>query len=269
MFNLFEKKPLLEESAIEWMFDVFDWSLQNFGAEFFYQHSVLVLPNNDFFPGRVDSVQGMAELIFRQVSRYAGVAHWPTRVVDQSSCALLNAGEIKIIGALREIGDTVDNTTSESDRLLIPYNPQQINNPEGMIASFAHIIAHYMGQMVRQAAPGGEALWPHATEVTAIFLGFGLMFANSAYTFRGGCGSCYNPQANRDAYLTEQQSTYALALFAVLKEIPDAQVSKQLKGHLRGFYKKAVKDIRQRDDALCRLKQCAAKITLQGAIQSS
>jgi hypothetical protein len=255
VFSLFEKKPLLEEQSIQWMFDVFDWSLQNFGAEFFYQHTVLVLPNNDFFPGRVDSVQGMAELIFSQVSRYAGIAHWPTSVVDQNSCALPNASDIKIIGEMREVGERRDVTTPEPDRLFIPYNPQQISNPEGMIATFAHIIAHYIGQMAKQPAPGGEDLWPHATEMTAIFLGFGLMFANSAYTFRGGCGSCYNPHANRDAYLTEQQSTYALAIFSVLKGIPDATVSKQLKSHLRGFYKKAVKDVQQHSDELSRLKR--------------
>jgi hypothetical protein len=254
VLSLFEKKPLLEEQVVQWIFDVFEWSMENFGAQFFYQHSVLVLPNNEFFPGRVDSEQGMAELIFRQVSRYAGVAHWPTRVVDQSSCTMLNAGHFVIAGAMREAGERLDTETEESARLLIPYNPQQINNPEGMIASFAHIIAHYIGQMAKTPAPGGEDLWPHATEITAIFLGFGLMFANSAYTFRGGCGSCYNPQANRDAYLTEQQSTYALALFAVLKEIPDATVKKQLKGHLSGFYKKAVKDIQQQRERLSQLK---------------
>lgn len=262
VFNLFTKKPLLEEQSIEWMFDVFDWCLQNFSAEFFYQHTLLVLPNNDFFPGRVDSVQGMAELIFGQVSRYAGIAHWPTSVVDQNSCALTHVPNIKIIGAMREVGEQRDLTTPEVERLLIAYNSQQINNPEGMIASFAHIIAHYMGQMAKQSAPGGAELWPHATEMTAIFLGFGLMFANSAYTFRGGCGSCYNPQANRDAYLTEQQSTYALAIFSVLKGIPDSTVTRQLKSHLGGFYKKAVKDVQRRSGELDRLNQHLTPITV-------
>lgn len=254
MFSLFEKKPLLDESVIEWMFDIFEWSLANLDAPFFFQHSQLILPSNEFFPGRVDSIQGMAELIFQQVSRYAGIAHWPTQVVDQNSCSLPSAAQIEIIGEMRSSTKEIDGITPQDKRLLIPFNPQQVNNPEGMIATFAHIIAHYMGQMVQQPVPGGEEYWPHATEMVAIYLGFGLMFANSAYTFRGGCGSCYNPHATRDAYLTEQQSTYALALFAVLKEIPDARVSGQLKGHLKGFYKKSVKDIQSRAERLARLR---------------
>ena len=56
-------------------------SLQQFDHEFFRQHIRLVLPNNAFFPGRADSEQAMAELIFTQVARYAGVAHWPVEVV--------------------------------------------------------------------------------------------------------------------------------------------------------------------------------------------
>lgn len=254
MFGLIKNKSLLEEASTQWMFDVFAWSLDNFNAQFFYRHSVLVLPSNRFFPGRVDSQQGMAELIFENVKRYAGITHWPTQVVDQSHCAIPDAPQIEISGALRLADGTTDETMTDERRLLIPYNPQQINNPEGLIASFAHIIAHYMGQMAKQPPPGGNEYWPHVTEMLAIYMGFGLMFANSAYTFRGGCGSCYNPNANRDAYLTEQQSVYALAIFAVLKGLPNSAVTEHLKGHLRGFYKKAVKEINQRTEDLIALK---------------
>ena len=84
------------------------------------------------------------------------------------------------------------------------------------------------------------------------------MFANSAFTFRGGCGSCYNPNAKRDAYLTEFQSVYALAIFSVLKSIPNATVTAHLKGHLKGFYRKAVKEITQSQQSLAQLQQASA-----------
>ena len=89
----------------------------------------------------------------------------------------------------------------------------------------------------------------------AVYLGFGLMFANSAFTFRGGCGSCYNPNANRDAYLSEQEATYALAIFCVLKEIPNSMVTGHLKSHLRGFFKRAVKEISQEGETLSQLRR--------------
>ena len=255
MFGLFQNRaPLLEEDLSQWLFDAFAWALENFEADLFYKETVLVLPNNQFFPGRVNSVDGMANLIFDRVKHYAGINHWPTRIADHSSCSLLPPPQVEIKGALRDPNGVPDETVPQELRLIIPYNPQQINNPEGMIATYAHTLAHYMGQMAQTPPPGGTEYWPHVTELLAIYLGFGLMFANSAFTHRGGCGSCYNPNTVRDAYLSEQEATYALAIFAVLKDIPNSSVTGHLKSHLRGVYKRAVKEIKQRTDDLTRLQ---------------
>ncbi|MDJ0807412.1 MAG: hypothetical protein QNJ78_11315 [Gammaproteobacteria bacterium] len=269
MFGLFEKKALLETASADWLFEAFAWSLENFDANLFYHHTQLILPTNQFFPGRVDNVDGMANLIFDRVKQYAGVSHWPTRLADQSSCAILNAPQVEIKGALRGPDGIPDESVTEERRLQIPYNPQQINNPEGMIASFAHTLSHYLGQMARTPPPGGVEYWPHITELLAVYLGFGLMFANSAFTFRGGCGSCYNPHANRDAYLSEREATYALAIFAVLKDVPNASVTGHLKSHLRGFYKKAVKEIIHRRQDLEHLGKLSDQQQTPGASLAS
>lgn len=261
IFGLFDNKSLLEESSSQWLFDAFAWSLENFGADLFYNDTVLVLPTNESFPGRADSVHGMASLIFDRVKAYAGVSHWPTLIADQSTCSLIEPPQVEIKGALRGPAGITDESVDDAHRLLIPYNPQQINNPEGMIASFAHILAHYMGQMAKEPPPGGVEYWPHVTELLAVYLGFGVMFANSAFTFRSGCGSCYNPHAIRDAYLSELEATYALAIFAVLKAIQNSDVTGHLKTHLRGFYKKAVKDVKGRTEDIARLKM-AGKASL-------
>jgi hypothetical protein len=248
MLGLFHSKPPLEAESIQWLFEHFAWALENFDAEIFQRDTRLVQPNNSFFPGRVDSVQGMAELVFEQVKNYAGVSHWPTAVVDHAACSVLPSGPVEIQGGLRGPAGVEPAQTEEAAYLQIPYNPQQVNNPEGMIASFAHTLAHYLGQMASTPPPGGPDYWPEITELLAIYLGFGLMFANSAFTFRGGCGSCYNPAANRQAALSETEATYALAIFCVLKGIPASEVTPHLKKHLRGFYRRSVKDVRTRDE---------------------
>lgn len=253
MFALFDKKPLLDAESTQWLFDAFSWCLEHFDAEIFYRDTQLVLPTNDFFPGRVDSEAGMANLIFDQVKQYAGIAHWPTRLADQSTCEISHSPQVEIKGALRGPEGIGNDYATDDQRLLIPYSGQQINNPEGMIATFAHTLAHHMGQMAPEPPPGGTEHWPHVTELLAIYLGFGVMFANSAFTFRGGCGSC-GSGASRKAYLSEWEATYVLAIFAVLKGIPNSAVTRHLKSHLRGYFKKAVKEINQRDDDLARLK---------------
>lgn len=256
MFGLFDKPPVLEASSSQWLFDAFAWALDNFDAEHFYNETVLVLPNNTFFPGSVDNPEAMANLIFDQVKTYAGISHWPTRLVEEGSAASLEAPKVEIKGALRGAGGIANDLVADAQRLPILFFPQQISNPEGMISNFAHVIAHHLGQMANEPPPGGDEYWPHVTELLAIYAGFGVMFANSAFTFRGGCGSCYNPDANRDAYLSEREATYALAIFAVLKEIPASDIIKHMKGHLRGVFKKAVKEINSRDNDLQRLRRC-------------
>jgi len=254
VFGLFNKQPVIDASSSEWIFDAYGWALQNFDADLFYSDTQLVRPTNEFFPDSVNSVHGMAESVFERVKAYAGVGHWPTLVQDQSACQLIESQQVQIQGALRGPEGISDESVADSQRLVIPYNPQQINNPEGMIATYAHILSHHMGQMAKTPPPGGIDYWPQATELLAVFLGFGFMFANSAYNFRGGCGSCYNPYAQRDAYLSESEATYALALFCQLKGIANADVTPHLKKHLRGVYRQSAKEISEKVQELEQLK---------------
>ena len=76
-------------------------------------------------------------------------------------------------------------------------------------------------------------------------MGFGVIFANTAYQFKGGCGSCNNASLNRQAALTEPETVYALALFCVLKKEPIKQVKGHLKSHLRKDFVNAYKSIAQ------------------------
>jgi hypothetical protein len=257
MFGLFNNKPLLDPTSRQWLLDAFAWSLKHFDADLFYADTRLVLPTNECFPGRVDSVAGMANLIFDQVKAYAAVSHWPTKLVDATLCPVSQLAQAEIKGALRGPNGISNPSVAEEHRLQIAYNPQQINNPEGMIASFAHVLAHHLAQTADEPPPGGPHYWPQATELLAVYLGFGLMFANSAFTFRTGCGSCYNPNAVRDAYLTEYEATYALAIFARLQGLPASAVTGHLKKHLRGFYKKALKETQVNNQDVSALKNQA------------
>ena len=138
-FGLFDKQPIIDHDSSKWIFDAYGWALQNFDADLFYSDTVLVHPTNEFFPGSVNSVQGMAELIFDRIKGYAGIKHWPTRVQDQSLCVAIESQQIQIQGALRGPGGITDESVEDNQRLVIPYNPQQISNPEGMIASYAPV----------------------------------------------------------------------------------------------------------------------------------
>jgi hypothetical protein len=242
-------EPLLDAETIQWQFDTFAWALRQFDAEVFYDETTLVLPDNAHFPGRSDSPQAMADLIFNHVKQYAGVGHWPTRVIEQNACGTLEAPKVEIAGNLRGSGGEVVDV-AEEHRLPVLYNEAMLSSPETLIASFAHTLAHYLGSMSDEEPPGGLENWPHITELLAVFMGFGVIFANDAYNFRAGCGSCSSPAAERENYLSQHDITYALAIFTVLKSIPPKQVARHLKKTLRAFFNRAVKDVSQRTGML-------------------
>jgi hypothetical protein len=242
--TLLKARPVLDEASVEWMFDCFAWALRNFDARVFYDETILVTPSNEHFPGRGGSAQDMAQLIFEQVKDYAGVKHWPCRLVDDDSVSTLPAASSLLPGPRRGRGDTVPAVVDGPQPLLIPYRADNLRDPEVLIANYAHVLAHYLASLGTELPPGGEQNWPHATELLAVFLGFGLMMANSAFTTKiRSCSSCAAPAVERTNYLSQYDISYALAIFCAVKDISPKQVLPHLKKTLRPFYKKAYKEV--------------------------
>jgi hypothetical protein len=253
LLDLFKPSPVLDEESVVWLFDLYEWALQNFGADIFFEQSVLVVPSNQFFPGTADSTAGMAQIIFDKVKEYAALKHWPCRLTTEQSCATESV-RIALSGAIRDANGHEPANVPDEESLPVVYDPRQVNNPEAIIATFAHTLAHYLGAMAHSVPPGAKENWPQATEVLAVFLGFGVMFSNSAFVYRNvTCGSCQPNTVNRQSWLSQYDITYALAIFAVLKNIPAGQVTKHLKASLRSFFKKAYKEVKKRDKDINRL----------------
>ncbi|MEJ1297516.1 MAG: hypothetical protein RPU64_03055 [Candidatus Sedimenticola sp. (ex Thyasira tokunagai)] len=249
MFDFLKKSEVLDDPSVQWLCDCFNWCLGNFDADIFHHNTFLVVPSNEFFPGKENSIHGMASLILGQVKQYAGVAHWPTVLVDQRSCQLDVPLRLTNPAFKRAVKGMVIEGVEGGEALVVPYNPDQVGNPEALIASFAHTLAQYLASMNNEPPPGGRENWPQATEVLAVFMGFGLMFTNTALTFqRGGCGGCGGGANGRTGSLSQYDITYALAIFSMLKQIPVKQVTSHMKSALRTYFKYAVKDISKRSE---------------------
>jgi len=262
LLNLFKKqREVLDDASIAWQFELFAWALREFDSDLFFQSTLLVTPTNEHFPGRVDSVEGMANLILEQVKQYAHLGHWPCRLVTQDVYDQSQQGRVAIPGAVRRGGDILPPNTEA--QLIIAYDPGQVGNPEALIGSLAHTLAHYLATMAKEPPPGGSENWPHACEILTVFLGFGLMMANSAFNFRrGGCGSCGAASTARESYLSQYDLTYALAIFSVLKALPEKQVIRHLKKSLRGYFKEAMRDVRGREASLENLRMSLDSVSI-------
>lgn len=272
--SFLKAKPLIDQTSADFIFSTVTWVLQNFDHDEFFNRTRLVAPSNEFFPGRVSSVDEKAQNIFQHTLRYGGLRHWPFALKSlieyelnsecqvppkpQGELALIYRNSFPKISMADDGADTYGMQVPviiSQQPLFVFYNPQQTLKPEDLSASYAHVIAQHLIIQSGKQPPGGSQFFAEASEVLASMMGFGVLLSNSAYTFRGGCGSCYNAMANRQPALTELDSVFTLALFCRLKGITTRDATMHLKKHLRSSYKQAVIQVNQRLEQVNELKQ--------------
>jgi len=255
MISFFKQRPLIGQESADWIFETFEWALRYFDRHEFYQRSRLIQPTNDFFAGNVDSVHNKAENIYRHTLNYAGLVHWPFQLQKPEHFQAIPFPQLALVSLERDsVNRNLPVINSEAP-LYISYNREQTLKPEDLSSTFAHVMAQHLVVQSQQFPPGGPDYFAEGTEVLAIFMGFGVMFANSAYTFRGGCGSCYNGQSNRQATLSEDEVIFSLALYCRLKEIPTSEATRHLKKYLKSSFKRALKQINSQTQNLEKLIQ--------------
>lgn len=238
-----EISDVIDADSHQWILDTFSWALSHFDVLEFKNNSQLVLPNNQFYQGSVSSVHEMALSIFKQTTQYAGMQEWPILLVTPER--FFAGSQQIIIPAFNMVGhcrgdntpfaksNDDDSEKLEQQPIMLSYRANQVNQPQDLISSIVQNLANILIVQQRSLPPGGEEYIPQAVDIIACFMGFGVIFSNTAYQFKGGCGSCNNPNANRQSALPENETLHALALFCLLKAIEPKAVKPHLKSHLR------------------------------------
>lgn len=256
MFSTFFKtKPIIDEESKAWIFDTFAWCIDQLDGDFFKKDSELILPNNAFYSGSSSSVEEMAKNIFVNTTKYTGMTSWPLKLVSAESFNQKPMPQLSFGSALRGENCKVScpsnyeqGNETISSQIDIAFHASQLNQPQDLIA---YLVQNQASILVKQnntlssatRAPGGQEVLAQTIDLVACFMGFGVIFANTAYQFKGGCGSCNNRSLNRQAALPELETVYALALFSVIKGSDISGVKKELKSHLYKPFRQAHKEI--------------------------
>ena len=245
MFStFFNRAPLIDQDSKEWILATSAWAITHFNSDWFYQHTQLVLPDNNFYPGRVNSAQQMADTMFNHTLKYAGMENWPIKLAHINQVNYLQPSNLLVNHELRGENALVEMQPAGSF-VQLGYFEQQLNQPQDLIAILVQQLATLLINHQTVLPPGGKDCLAPAVEVLAAMMGFGVIFANTAYQFRGGCGSCNNASLNRKSSLPENEVLYCVAVFATLKNISIKQITPQLKKHLRSPFKQMMKTLPQ------------------------
>lgn len=256
--GLFRRKPLLDADLADWQFQVFGWLLRHAGGFEAMRERRLVTPTPRDFPQRGLDGHAFAEGMFDQVRIHAGMRGWPCELLPQQADPDAHVGPTLIVqGAPHSPAGTF---RREDGSVVITYKTDNLRDPEALVATFAHELAHYRTAGFAEPPPGGWELWEPATDLTAVAMGFGLFLTNSHFRFRQFMGDgLIGWRSQRQGYLSELQLLHAHAIFCQLRSIPAEASLRFLKSSLRGLFKRLYREVAAYKGELQALRDLSAE----------
>lgn len=253
MFGLFRKGTLLGDELTEWQFDVFAWLLRHTGGFEALRQRRLIYPTPAFFPQKSAQGKAFAESIFEQVRQHAGMLDWPCMLQAQEEDPdPLVAPALLVEGTPNSPAGTFRRT---GEGALITYRPGKTGDPEALIATFAHELAHYRTADFPEPPPGGWEVWEPVTDLAAVFLGFGLFLANTCFRFsQHQDARSMGWRAQWQGYVSEPELLHMHAILAHLLGVPAAEARPWLKSSLHGAWKRVYREVSQATSELERLR---------------
>lgn len=252
MFGFGTKRPL-SVAEWEWQLAAFKWLDETIGAG--EPRQPLVTPTVDYFPPSAAKGEARAAELLEQVQRAAAMMpeDWPVRLVfagDERPHHVPLAQGVALINPGQGIGGTFQTETSDGNswRAVITLSPVQLDNEMSAIATLAHELSHYLLATVERPMPGGEDCHELLTDLTAVYLGFGIFLGNSARfsAITADEGGQWM-QSGWQGYLSERALMTALAIQETLAGRDPLDACGWLKPHLAQDVKLAARYITKRD----------------------
>jgi hypothetical protein len=245
MFGLLKPRPPVDDEEYDWLLACFAWLSREFGGNSGLRGATLILPSREFFPHSKLTGHDRALELFDQVKALAGMTEWQCDLIPGAAS---REHRVTTGHGLKHEGKGPPLGTFEyaDGRYRITYNPASLLDPATLVATFAHELSHYLIHSAETAPPGGRELEEHATDLAAVFMGFGVLMANSAKSF----GQFQNFgemgwQMQARGYLSENALTTGLALFVLASGADATDAEAALKDYLRKPFRRAVMAVRR------------------------
>jgi hypothetical protein len=156
MFGWFRRSPLISPEAADWQLETFAWLLRWTGGIEAQKNTPLVEPSDEYFPQRGLSGDALARALFEQVKVHAGMADWPCVLYSQAAAPqTLLAPTLAVQDAPRTPEGTFVHAHGTA---FISYAPDAVQDPMGLVATFAHELAHYLIGGFGEGPPGRQGL---------------------------------------------------------------------------------------------------------------
>lgn len=246
MFN----SRLIDRDIEDWVFE--NWALlhQNFGPQKPLANTPLIQPKPGVFGAAEKSARATGKNIFETVRKLAGMADWPVELESFESQKIAQVSEFHHLNPSEQSPAGLFISDGQ-ETPIIRYDIALVEKPAQLIATFAHELSHMLllGSGVEEGYDPdiGELL----TDLTAVYLGFGVFLANTAFEFEAHQGTFSQGwSSRRSGYLSENTLLLATALFLRTSGHPEDDAANFLKPSLKKPWIKALKQVDRRQDDL-------------------
>ena len=237
--GFFSPKAPIDSDEFEWLLACFCWLREQLNQ----RTGASDIPGH-FQPDEPSLRQARtASEMFAAVKELAGLANWHCE---------LEQGEARRDRVVTDLAGTWSERSAlgtfsvEGNVPIIRYEPGLLRSPDALVATFAHELAHLLVHSLG-TPPGGEELEEHATDCTAVYLGFGVFLANSARQFEQFQDlGMHGWRSRTSGYLSEAALATATAIQLRLFSHPVEATRQALKPHLAKDLSKALKFVDSR-----------------------
>lgn len=209
MFGWGKPECPVDDAAKRWIESRLLWLADEFGRDIFTTEP-LILPTNEFFPDPVDGSDASVRNLLNQVCRLMDV--------DHSRVALNLFTNTKPVWLVNETGKYLPTGAEglydeQEHETVIHIESSDIMNLSALIGTMAHELSH-LKLMGERRVHGDEFDNELLTDLTAVFLGFGIFMGNTPRNWDSQYSLWPGTELKRPEYMTLPMYAYALAHIA-------------------------------------------------------
>lgn len=257
---------LVDKHIVDWQFDYFEWLIDNYSSAAGLPDSELWLPIPEHFgsedPAYKPEGPELAQFTFDRIKTQCGFG--PDTIIDLVATDESKPQALGGVAMVQTDGNGAcgryffSESMYGNKREKITYDRDLEANPTGLIATFAHELSHALHNRSKDNLEIDPELYELFTDLTAVYLGYGVFLSNSRFEFSAYSGTTLQGwQAQGAGYLPEADLIFATALFMKLKNTPIETALPHLKPRLCKMLKKAFKQLSKYDNEIAALRNRA------------
>ena len=248
--GLFSPK-VVDAHVLDWQFEKFEYLIQNLSSGPGLPDSNLWQPVAEHFghpSGATLAGKALARFTFKRIKEQCGFGPanvFKLRIIDTpKGGAVGGLALVKMEGASACGTYQVTENSDGSYTEVITIDEALTERPVNLIATLAHEVSHALHNRMRERLDIEPELYELFTDLTAIYLGYGIFLANSRFEFgQFQSAGTQGWQASGAGYLPEADMIMATAIFMKIKNLDQKIATPHLKPRLAKLLKKAFKQL--------------------------